>query len=104
MDPVVESARHDWADGRRRFDDEARHPERAELLHTQLEAVARHLRRRLGDHYTLAELTDAYADAEHWARVAIDETALDPRPASSLAFVVDTAFQLASLNASDYVP
>lgn len=103
-DPAVVSARVDWAEGRRRFDHDVRDRQRAEPLHRQLEAVSGEIRRRLGDTYTLAELAALYADSEQWARVAVGGGTVAGGPGESLAFVVDAAFQLASINAIDYVP
>ncbi|MDH4176327.1 MAG: hypothetical protein OEW31_00385 [Thermoleophilia bacterium] len=101
---VVESARLDWAAGHGRFTEAAQDPGRADVLHRQLAAVTEHLRRRLGDVFTLAELADAYLGAERWAAIAIDEQAPAPGSDRDLAFVTDAAFQLTSRHAVDYVP
>jgi hypothetical protein len=101
---IVESARQDWAEGRRRFDEEARASGRADGLYRQLDAVWAELRRRLGEVFTLAELADAYLGAERWARTAIDDRAPAPGAELMLTHVTDAAFQLASRHAVDYVP
>jgi hypothetical protein len=104
MSAIVESARQDWAEGRRQFDEEARLPGRGDGLYHQLDAVATELRRRLGEVYTLAELADAYLGAERWAQAAIDDRAPAHASAPTLALVTDTAFQVASRHAVDYAP
>ncbi|MGH3102694.1 MAG: hypothetical protein ACRDN6_01175, partial [Gaiellaceae bacterium] len=63
----VESARWDWEESHRRLAREAPHREHHERLLEQVEAVTAELRRRVGQTFTLAELADAYADAERWS-------------------------------------
>ncbi len=101
---AVESARLDWEEGRRRFDAEASRSEQPEPLHRQVEVVADELRRRLGDHFTLAELTEAYLGSERWVRAVVDDRAPAPRSQPTLALVTDAAFQLASAHAIDFTP
>ncbi len=101
---AVESARLDWEEGRRRFEAEASRSEQPESLHRQVEAVSDELRRRLGDQFTLAELTDAYLGSERWARAIVDDRAPAPWSQGTLALVTDAAFQLASAHAVDFIP
>jgi hypothetical protein len=101
---TVESARRDWEDGYRRFREQVRDPLRAELLHQQLQAVTDELRRRIGGSFTVAELAAAYASAEAWTRVAVEERAPAPGWPRTLALVADSAFHLYSRGAVDYEP
>lgn len=101
---VVESARLDWDEGRRRFEDEARRSESAETLYRQLEVVTDELRRRLGDSFTLTELTEAYLGSERWVRLTVTDRAPAPGTPRTLALVADAAFHLMSTHASDFVP
>jgi hypothetical protein len=101
---VVDSARLDWEEGRRRFEVEASSSEHAESLHRQVEAVADELRRRLGSQFTLAELADTYLGAERWVRAVVDERAPARRSELTLTLVTDAAFQRASADASDFIP
>jgi hypothetical protein len=100
----VESARRDWADGWRRLQEESREPRDAERLERQLGAVTDELRKRVGGTFTLAELAQAYADAERWAREVVAEQAPAPGWPRSLATVQDAAFHLYARGAADYEP
>ena len=105
MTPVeVELARREWEDGQRRFADAVGDGEREPSLLAALEVVTDELRRRIGQTFTLAELTELYAGAETWVRAAIGERApFDGWP--RLATVVqDAAFHLYSRGAVDYEP
>jgi hypothetical protein len=104
MSATIESARRDWAEGYRRFQEQARDPQQADALHEQLRAVTAELRRRVGGSFTLAELADAYAGAERWSRVAIAEHAAAPGWERTVALVEDSAFHLYSRGAADYEP
>jgi hypothetical protein len=104
MNATVESARRDWEDGYRRFQEQARDAARADVLHEQLHAVLDELRRRLGGAFTLAELAEAYTGAERWSRVAVAERAPAPGWPRTLAVVEDSAFHLYSRGAVDYEP
>ena len=66
---TVEIARHEWEEGRRLLFElpDARTRER---VHAQVDVLLDELRRRVGATYTLAQLADAYADADRWTREA----------------------------------
>lgn len=100
----LELARQQWADGNRRVEqargDRARH---GRLL-TEVDAVSRVLRQRLGQTFTLQELADAYAGADRWAREALDDVDPDGRPALDAASATDAAFHLYARGALDYAP
>jgi hypothetical protein len=101
---VVEHARQQWEDGYRRFETEARDATNGERLYAQLSTVLDALRRRLGEHFTLADLTAAYDGAEDWAREIIGDTAPPRGWERNVAIVADSAFHLYARGASDYMP
>ena len=100
----VEHARQQWEEGHRRLEAEVRDRGRAELLYAQLDAVMGELRRRVGETFTLAQLADAYARSEDWAREAVAERAATPGWARTLALVNDAAFHVYARGATDYRP
>lgn len=100
----VESARREWEDGHRRYEQESRDPGAGERLLAQVEAVLAELRRRVGGTFTLAELTSAYARAEGWSRDAVAERAPVPGWPRTLSLAEAAAFHLYSRGASDYEP
>ena len=103
---VIDSARYQWDEGRRRLESEAREPARYQELLALVEAVLDELRRRVGQTFTLAELADAYSGAEDWVRdVVVRET--QPRPRAGVrdaALVQDAAFARYAVGATDYRP
>jgi hypothetical protein len=101
---TVASARRDWEEGHRRFLAETRDPRRAEALHGHLDVLAEEIRRRVGQTFTLADLSRAYLDSERWAREAIGERAPTPSWALTLTLTIDEAFHRYSRGAVDYVP
>ena len=103
---MLETARYQWDEGRRRL--EATGPETARYRHLVLlvDAVADELRRRVGQTFTLAELADAYEDAEEWVRDVVDRST-PPRSRAGIrdaALVQDAAFGRYAHGASDYRP
>ncbi len=104
MSAALESARHDWVDGYRRFLDEARDPLHGDALYRQLQEVTDELRRRLGSHFTLGELARAYASSDAWVRAAVGERAPVRGWERSIAVVSDAAFHLYSRGAVDFDP
>ncbi len=101
---TVTSARHQWDDGQRRFEDEARDAARSEMLHAQRDAVVEELRRRVGPTFTLAELAAAYGDAERWVPEVIEERASSRGWARTASLAGDAAFHAYSREALDYSP
>ena len=99
----IELARHQWDEGRRALAREAADPARARLLERELLVVSAALARRLGQIFTLAELTRAYADADHWTLALLHEELGTAAPADA-ATVTDAAFELHARRASDYTP
>ena len=104
MSATLESARHDWDDGYRRFLDEARDPLRTDTLYRQLQEISDELRRRLGSHFTLDELARVYVSSDAWARATVGERAPARGWERNLVIVSDAAFHLYSRGAVDFEP
>ncbi len=101
MAVLVENARQEWEEGLRRLEAERGNPARYEPLLAQVEAVREELTRRVGGAFTLAELAEAYCQADRWSREALSDRAGMP---GWLAAVQGAAFELYSHAASDYKP
>jgi hypothetical protein len=103
---MLESARQQWDDGRRRLEAEGEDTARSRHLWLLVEAVLDDLRRRVGQTFTLAELARAYEGSEDWVRdVVID--AAPPRARAGVrdvALVQDAAFAHYARGATDYAP
>jgi hypothetical protein len=96
--------RKEWEDASRLFDEQRPDGRRYAMLLDQLDVVAAELRRRVGQVYSLAELAEAYDDAERWAREAVSEHAATPGWARDLTMVVGAAFHAYRTGATDYRP
>jgi hypothetical protein len=92
----------EWEDGHRRLEAERGDRRRYETLLRQLEIIGEELPRRVGQTYTLAELADAYRDAERWARQAVQDRAPSPGWPRDLALVLAAAFYAYQRGAGDY--
>ena len=94
---AVEHARQQWDEGHRRLQsyssDRALHLQ----LHAQVRVVVDELNRRVGQTFTLAELTDAYEQSDRWLYEVLG-------PAGHLALVQDAAFHIYARGAIDYIP
>ena len=104
MASYVEAARHQWEEGNRRLSAEAGNPDAYEVLMDQVEAVTEALRRRIGEHFTLAQLADAYGGADNWVFEAVTERAGRPGWMGKLSVAQDAAFHLYARGATDYTP
>jgi len=102
-DTAVETIRREWEDGHRRLEQLADDEGLYDRLREQVEVVIDELRRRVGETFTLAELADAYGDADRWGREALEERG-PPRSYRDAALVGDAAFYLYARGASDYKP
>jgi hypothetical protein len=101
----VELARQHWAEGHRRLL-RARESEPT-LYHRllgQVEVVSAELRARVGQTFTLAELAEAYGDADRWAHAAVEEHSESPAWVVSASAAADAAFHLYARGARDYRP
>jgi hypothetical protein len=102
MSDRVELVRHEWDDGYRRLESERGDQRRYRRLVDQVDVVVDELRKRLGGKYSLAELASAYADADRWARAAVEERAPSPGWPRDLALVLAAAFHAYQRGATDY--
>ena len=103
---MLESARHQWDDGKRRLEDVGAETARYRHLAALVDAVVDELRRRVGQTFTLAELARAYEGSEDWVRDVVAHTAR-PRARAGIrdsALVQDAAFALYARGATDYTP
>jgi hypothetical protein len=100
----VAVAKHEWEDGTRRLeaarDDVGRYHQLLELL----DLVIDELRKRIGQTYTLEQLTAEYGAAESWARELLDERSAVPGWPRDLTTVLAAAFDAYQLGAVDYTP
>ena len=94
--------RQEWDDGYRRLESERDDVARYHRLVGQVELVVDELRKRVGQTYTLAELADAYRDADRWARGVVEERAPAPGWPRDLALVLAAAFHAYQRGAVDY--
>jgi hypothetical protein len=101
---VPEPIRREWEDGHRRLEDARDDRRRYERLLVQVEVVLEELRRRVGQTFTLAELADAYGEADRWAREAVSERAATSGWPRDLATVQAAAFHQYQRGAVDYEP
>jgi hypothetical protein len=97
----VELARRQWEEGSRHFDEQAR---RQPQLLVALEVVTDELRKRVGQTFSLDELTSVYERADDWVRVALAEHAPFPGWPRSVTTIEDAAFHRYARGATDYSP
>jgi len=97
----VQLARRQWEEGSRRFDDESKVEPR---LLDAFEVVIDELRKRVGQTFSLEELSLAYDHADDWTRPAVADRTPFPGWPRSLATVQDAAFHAYSRGARDYEP
>lgn len=99
----VDAVRQQWAEGNRRFEEQAGEAAYPQLLE-QLEVATDELRRRIGETFTLAQLADAYGESDHWLREAVEERVAVPGWIRHLSVVQDAAFHNYARGATDYSP
>jgi hypothetical protein len=104
MPIALDQTRHEWELGYGRLQRELAEAPRGEPMLAELDAVTAELRRRVGQSFTLAELADAYAASEPWAREAVAETEPARGWPRRLSTITDAAFHLYSRGAVDYEP
>jgi hypothetical protein len=97
---AVEHARQQWEEGYRRLQSHASDRALSVRLYEQVDTISAELHRRLGQTFTLAELADAYREADHW----LPQTLGPSTRADQLALVQDAAFHLHARGAVDYAP
>ncbi len=101
---AIAVARHEWEDGTRRLEATRDDVRRYHQLLGLLGLVLDELRKRVGQTYTLEELTAAYAEAEPWARELLDERSALPGWPRDLTMVLAAAFDAYQRGALDYAP
>jgi hypothetical protein len=99
---TVEVLRQEWEDGHRRLEEERGDRRRYGVLLGQLELVLDELRKRVGQTFSLAQLGDAYRDADRWARPLVEERAPSPSWPRDLSVVLAAAFHAYQRGATDY--
>ena len=97
-------ARHEWEDGTRRLEATRDDVRRYHQLLGLLDLVLGELRKRVGQTYTLEELTVAYGEADVWAREILDDRSAVPGWPRDLTMVLAAAFDAYQLGALDYTP
>ncbi|HEY2542865.1 MAG TPA: hypothetical protein VGH92_07395 [Gaiellaceae bacterium] len=102
MTTALELVRHEWAEGHAQLEAERGDRARYRRLLDQVGTVNDELRRRVGGTFTLAELADAYRDADAWARQAVADRAPGPGWPRDLSLVLAAAFYAYQRGASDY--
>ncbi|HEY5295352.1 MAG TPA: hypothetical protein VIJ70_07745 [Gaiellaceae bacterium] len=100
----VSLARQQWHDGNRRVEETRSAPARYLDLTTRVDLVVAALRKRLGQSFTLGELSGAYDGADEWARSLLADADPDAPVISEPGTVADAAFHLFARGASDYSP
>lgn len=100
----VEVARQEWEEGGRRLEAARDDRRRYEQLLELLELVLDELRKRIGQTYTLGELTSVYGDSERWGREVLDERAAVSGWPRDLTLVLAAAFDAYQRGAVDYEP
>lgn len=100
----VETARQQWEEGNRRLNAEASNRDAYDVLMDQVEAVTEALRRRIGEHFTLAQLAAVYDGADSWVYEAVAERATRPGWTAKVSVAQDAAFHLYARGATDYSP
>jgi hypothetical protein len=104
MPIALDQTRREWELGYGRLQRELAEASRGEPILAELDTVTAELRRRVGQSFTLAELGDAYATSEPWAREAVAETEPARGWPRRLSTITDAAFHLYSRGAVDYEP
>ena len=103
---MLDSARYQWEEGRRRLEAEGEDTARSRHLWLLVEAVLDDLRRRVGQTFTLVELARAYEGSEDWVRDVV-LAAAPPRSRAGVrdtTLVQDAAFAHYARGATDYTP
>jgi hypothetical protein len=103
---MLDNARYQWEEGRRRLEGEGEDTARSRHLAALVEAVVDELRRRVGLTFTLIELARAYEGSEDWVRDVVVRSAR-PRGRAGVrdaALVQDAAFAYYARGATDYRP
>jgi hypothetical protein len=101
---AAELARHEWAAGYRRLEEEREDRARYGALLAQVEGIYDELRRRVGSVFSMAELAAEYRRADDWVRDALAELPPDVSYRAGVSVATDAAFHLYARGARDYEP
>ena len=104
MTAAVETTRREWEESSVRLEAAAADRDVYLRLLGQVELVVAELRKRVGQTFTLAELAEAYDDADRWARASLAESGAPRGWPATLALVVGAAFHQYARGAADYRP
>ena len=91
----AESARQEWEEGYRRIQAQRGDGRRYRALMADVDAVRDHLRRRIGQTFSLSELAGVYLDADAWMRDIVADS-------RELPLIGAAAFHLHARGATDY--
>lgn len=103
---MLDAARHQWDEGRRRLQDAGEDTARSRHLLLLVDAVVAELRKRVGQTYSLADLARAYSGSEDWVRDVVVR-ATPPKSRAGVrdtTLVQDAAFADYARGATDYSP
>jgi hypothetical protein len=101
---AAELARHEWAAGYRRLEDEREHGARYRRLLDHVEAISGELRRRVGSVFTISELAAEYKRADDWVPQALAGLPPEAHYPAGVSLATDAAFHLYARGARDYEP
>jgi len=100
----VELARQQWQDGNRRVEAARADRRRYVELVGDVELVVAHLRKRVGQIFTLGDLASAYDGADQWVRDLLDDADPEGSGPAEPGTVADAAFHVYARGAADYRP
>ncbi len=101
MNASTELAMMEWQEGLDRLEHLHAGRKREAVYRHVVDGIVAELTRRVGQTFTLADLTRVYADSAGWARQVAQNTT-DEVWAHDLTIVADAAFARFARNASDY--
>jgi hypothetical protein len=101
---VVDTVRLEWEEGHRRVEAYAGDRRQYQRVLDQVEAILDELRRRVGQTFTLAQLAEAYAEADRWSRDVVADRAPAPGWSRTVTVAEAAAFHAYQRGARDYEP
>ena len=101
---AADLARHEWAAGYRRLQDERENGTRYRVLLAQVAGISDELRRRVGSVFTISELASEYRRADDWVPHALAELPPEAQYPAGISLATDAAFHLYARGARDYEP
>jgi hypothetical protein len=101
VNTATELARMEWQEGLDRLERLNVGPKREAVYRHVVDEIVAELTRRVGQTFTLAELTRLYSGSSSWTR-QVAQTTTDHVWAHDLTIVADAAFARFARGASDY--